>query len=242
MPTAGEGPGDYALDSSAALSLVERLRRRVLLEHPEVEAGGPTMGDEMAGCFLQEISADPESLELMTDVEIVQERSPGRVGVANGVRESHDDVITNSHEREVVRLLLTEPLRPYCAALSDHISIKESIRERASIVAPPAIGMHSGDRLNVPSSRPPENHPRRSVTTRQRHCQIFSVLRQAPEIPTVRPTATAPKEWGAPALLRTPVVSPLASPAGTPAGNHVTARVHGAAALHKRAWVSPEAG
>ncbi len=88
MPAARERPGNYALDPSASLRLVERLRCRVLLEHPEVEGDAPMMGDEMAGCFIEQLSADSESLELMTDLEIVQEGSPGRIGVANGVGES----------------------------------------------------------------------------------------------------------------------------------------------------------
>ncbi len=88
MPAARERSGDDAFDSSASMSFIERLGSRVLLEHPQVECARPAMREEMASRPPEQLRADPEPLELVTDVEIVQQGSPGRISVANRMRKA----------------------------------------------------------------------------------------------------------------------------------------------------------
>jgi hypothetical protein len=61
------------------------------------------MRQEMAGRLLEQLRADPEPLELVTDVEIVQQGSPGGISVANGVGEAEQIVTTLGDDREIAR-------------------------------------------------------------------------------------------------------------------------------------------
>ena len=85
-PPTGERSPERGFDPAATAYRVERLSRRILGQHPELESPvGWAALDQLASCCGQQLPADAMPLESVGHVQVVQERAPVRVLVKDHV-------------------------------------------------------------------------------------------------------------------------------------------------------------
>lgn len=157
----GERPTERRFDPGAAAGRVERLSRRILGQHPEVEAPvGRMASDEFAGCFGQQLPADAMPLVSVGHVQVVEERAPVLVLVKNHVNKTHDCCALVGDDSEVVRARGHQSRVPHLQTIGEHISIQERIKVGSSIVPSPALGMQFRDSPGVMHGRLPEDNLR----------------------------------------------------------------------------------
>ena len=115
--------------------------------------------DEGARRLPHEPGADPVALLGVGDVEVVEERTPGRIGPEDGVGQADDragggvvgggGVGVLRHDREGARVRWPEAVGPDGEPLRDQIAVQVGVGEGAAVVAPPAVGMEVGDALGI---------------------------------------------------------------------------------------------
>ena len=103
---------------------VERLSRRILGQHPEVESPvGWAALDQLASCFGQQLPADAMPLESVGHVQVVQERAPVRVLVKDHVNEADDRIALEGSDSEVGRARGYQSRVPHREAVGEHIPV-----------------------------------------------------------------------------------------------------------------------
>src|SRR6516164_9932186 len=100
-PPTGERSAERGFDPEATARRVERLSRRILNQHPEVESpvGWPAL-NQLAGCLGQQAPADAVPLESVGHVQVVQERAPVRILIKDHVNEADKRVSLEGSDSE----------------------------------------------------------------------------------------------------------------------------------------------
>ena len=159
--TTGSPTGDDAILATCARSaprLVERLRRRVGLQHPQVQARRRRPRPHGRALSAMSWRADATALQVVRHVQVVDEGAPFRVVVEDGVDEADHHTVTLGHDRAAVGLRKRQALRPHGAPVLVDVAVEELVGVRATIVAPPAVGMEPGNGGDVVDARLPESH------------------------------------------------------------------------------------
>src|SRR5581483_5848452 len=104
-------------------------------------------------CGRHQESADATTLLVVTDVEVVDQRSPLRVVVADRVHESEQLVAMFGDERDIRTRRSGEPRRPNLVPVRLNVTVEVSLGKRAAIVATPAVRMELADCFCITRSR-----------------------------------------------------------------------------------------
>jgi hypothetical protein len=94
-------------------------------------------------------------------VQIVEEGTPPRVVVEDGVGEPDELTTTLRDHRVLVQARRSKTARPDLATIGDDVSVKVGVPERTAIVTPPTLRMESADIAGVPLRRLPVRHSSR---------------------------------------------------------------------------------
>jgi len=86
------------------------------------------------------------------DVKVVEQRSPIRVVVEDGVREPHQRADVLGDDRATPRIRGSQPVGPHSQPVGGDVTVEESIRVGAPVVAAPTVGMKGSDALSVGES------------------------------------------------------------------------------------------
>lgn len=143
---------------SCHLALRRTLSRGVLLKHPQVEPCRWSAAGDRSHRFGHEPGADSMALQVVPHMKVVEVGAPGRVSVEDGVSKAHDGTVQISDDGIPVRRRPGEPARPLGHPVSDDVTIKKRIQERAPIVAPPAFSMQLSDGFGIVRCRLPILH------------------------------------------------------------------------------------
>jgi hypothetical protein len=152
---AGERAAHCCFYPHATSSRVERLRCRVLVEYPQVEAVVRTSPREFAGRFGQQPGADAVPLERCAHMQVVDERSPFRIAIRHHVNEA--DHITGhlGHDGVRIRSRVSEAVSPNGLTVGGDVAVEKGIQVGAPVVATPAVGVEPGDRVDIGCGRAP---------------------------------------------------------------------------------------
>lgn len=143
---------------TASLRSVERLSRGVLLKHPQVESCRWSAAGDRSHRFGHEPGADSMALQVVPHMKVVEVGAPGRVSVEDRVSIAHDGTVQISDDGIPVGRRPGEPAGPLGHSVSDDVTIKKRIQERAPIMAPPAFGMQLSDGFSIVRRRLPILH------------------------------------------------------------------------------------
>nr|WP_236064767.1 hypothetical protein [Reticulibacter mediterranei] len=156
LPPTRERSAERGLNPGVPTCRVERLSRRILGKHPEVESPiSRAAPDQLAGCFDQQPPADALPLELVGHVQVVQGRAEVGVLVKDHVSEANDRVALVGDDSEVVCARGRQSRAPHRETVGEHIPVQERIQEGSPIVPSPALGMERRDCLDVMDGRLP---------------------------------------------------------------------------------------
>ena len=92
-----------------------------------------------------------DRLQTVGHVEVVEEGAEVRVVVENGVGESDHDVVMHGDDGALSGESVREAGRPHPLAVGENVTVEVRVGEGTSIVAPPALGVQSGDGVDIPS-------------------------------------------------------------------------------------------
>jgi hypothetical protein len=93
----------------------------------------------------QQASADAVSLQVISDVQIVEKGTPRRIVVENGMGETDDFTTIVSHDGELVQPGRSEATGPDLMTISDDVTVEVGIQIRAAIMATPAVSVECSD-------------------------------------------------------------------------------------------------
>jgi hypothetical protein len=158
MSAAREGPGELALDADAAMRPIERLGGGVLLEHPQVQPGRRPAPDYHSRCLGEQSGTDSPAFEVVPDMKVVEEGTPCRVSVEDGVSEACNGAVEISDYGESVQRGPREPAGPLGHPVRDDIAVEIRIQVCAPVVAPPAISVQISDGFRITRRRLPVVH------------------------------------------------------------------------------------
>jgi len=105
-----------------------------------------------------EPGADSMALQVVPHMKVVEEGAPGRVSVEDRMSKAHDGTVQISDDGIPVRRRPGEPAGPLDHPVSDDVTVKVRIQERAPIVAPPAFSMQLSDGFSIGRCRLPILH------------------------------------------------------------------------------------
>src|SRR5689334_10531291 len=129
--------------------LVEPDRLRILLEHPEVDAGAwPSRHDQLRDA-VEQLRSNSAPLRSARHMKVVDKRAPLGVAVERHVRESDRATVLLSDQREILQGVPSDLIRPRRQTVGVQVSVEIAIGIHTSIVTTPAIGMDLRDGWRV---------------------------------------------------------------------------------------------
>jgi hypothetical protein len=125
---ARERAAHCCLHPNATSSCVERLRCRVLVEYPQIQAVVGTAPLEFARRFGQQPGADALSLECRTYVQVVDKCSPFRIAIRDYVNEADHDPGLLGHDGVRIQSRVSEAVSPNGLTVDDDVAVEEGIQ------------------------------------------------------------------------------------------------------------------
>ena len=162
-------------------------------------------------CFCRsrhELRPDASTLLFVRDVEVVQEGPPYRIVVEDGVDEPRDHAFIFHGDGAMEPVGPCEALSPGRPPFLEDVPIEELVGVGTTIVPPPAIGVESGDRFDVPFGRLAVLHEHRCTRhakeddriSLSRRCHRTPGRRRMPNhCQNARTTAPSPPRYALPA-------------------------------------------
>ncbi len=98
------------------------------------------------------------ALQVVPHMKVVEVGAPGRVSVEDRMSKARDGTVQISDDGIPVRRRPGEPTGPLGHPVSDDVTIKKRIQERAPIVASPAFSMQLSDGFSIVRCRLPILH------------------------------------------------------------------------------------
>ena len=149
----GELP-DTGFNGLRTKSLVEMPSALVRLESPEIDPL-PTPLAQSGSRLTHQSSCDPSSLDIVAHMEVVEQRSPLRVVIDDGVNESHQFAALLRNDRDGAHLAsrVGESPAPCFGAFRRDVLVEVAIRQQTTEGATPAVGVKRSDRPLVTLSR-----------------------------------------------------------------------------------------
>ena len=147
-------------DARTTLCCVEPLGVDVLLEDPQEHAHGtPASGDEPRR-LLEQGGSDSIPLESGCHMRIVDEGTPERISVEDGVDETHELPVRFGHDGAPICPRLCHAADPDLQTISDDVAIEIPIGIRSSVVTTPALSVEPGHCSRVGGSANAVQHMR----------------------------------------------------------------------------------
>ena len=147
--------------------LVELARFVVLFQHPQIQ---PAVGIIRAAprCYAgHQPRTGSSSLQLSTNMQIIQQRAPARVAAAVRARKSSDlRPFLLGNQNDLIGRRPLEPRSPKVQPVREDVAVEERVGQRAAIGASPALRVERRDFDRIPTALAAPCDNRGGVTAR----------------------------------------------------------------------------
>jgi hypothetical protein len=97
----------------------------------------------------QQTRADASTLVSVSDVKIVEQRSPTRMLVEDGVSEPDEPGFVLGDDRPTPRIGTSQAVGPHGQPVRSDVTVEKCVRVGASVVPAPTVGMEGSDPLSI---------------------------------------------------------------------------------------------
>jgi hypothetical protein len=120
-----------------------------LVEHPQIDGTQWPMLKDSERSLRQQMSTDPLTLGIASDVEIVEKGSPLRIIIENDMGEAQELPVAFCDDGVMVLSGRSKATSPYLLPIGDDVLVKVCVPQRTAIMAPPTVGVKCGDAAGI---------------------------------------------------------------------------------------------